>query len=191
MIQNQATNSLDLRHVITLTKDMSVGDWAKVCIQSVNRGEKLVMHPWSIVRIMHPANDIGRVRFYNKMLMMEEIIRGWDLNSFDSSLNSAKLESKIPTRTEKTLRRWPWWFRRTPPIREGPGLPREEPSTFHLKLLTIEGDHILTILIDWTLDHRIRPHADLSKSDGEYGKSDWIAFSHKHRRVIIRKKIVS
>jgi len=74
-------------HVITLTKDMNVGDWAKVCIQSVNRGEKLVMHPWSIVRIMHPANDIGRVRFYNKMLMMEEIIRGWELNSFDSSLN--------------------------------------------------------------------------------------------------------
>ena len=34
------------------------------------------MHPLSVVRIMHPANDIGRVRFYNKMLMMEKTIRG-------------------------------------------------------------------------------------------------------------------
>jgi hypothetical protein len=75
----------EICHVITLTKNMSVGDWAKVCIQSVDRGEKLMVHLWFIVRIMYPANDIGRVRFNNNMLMMEEAIRGWELNSFDYS----------------------------------------------------------------------------------------------------------
>jgi len=30
---------------------MSEGDRAKVCSQSVDRGEKLMVHPWSIVRI--------------------------------------------------------------------------------------------------------------------------------------------
>ena len=44
-----------------------------------------MVHLWFIVRIMYPANDIGRVRFNNNMLMMEEAIRGWELNSFDYS----------------------------------------------------------------------------------------------------------
>jgi len=107
------------------------------------------------------------------------------------ALNSVVFESKISTGTENILRRWVWWFRRTPPIPEGPGLKREEPSTFHLKLLTMGGDHILSILKDWTLNHRIRPSADLIRSVEEYRKSEWIAFSHMHKWVIIRKNIVS
>jgi hypothetical protein len=141
-----------------------------LCIQLMTLGE---------------SDSIIRCLWWRRQLEAERSI------VLTTTLNSTKLESKIPTGTEKTPRRWPWWFRKTPPIPEGPGLPREEPSTFHLKLLTIRGDHVLTILVDWTLDHRIRPSADLSRSDGEYGKSEWIAFSHRHRRVIIRKKIVS
>ena len=81
------------------------------------------------------------------------------------ALNSAILESKIPTGTENIPRRWPWWFCSTPPIPEGLGLPREEPSTFYLRLLIIGGDHILLILKEWALDHRSRPSADLIRSD--------------------------
>jgi len=32
-----------------------------------------MMHSMSVVRIMHPANNIGKIRFYNKILMMETI----------------------------------------------------------------------------------------------------------------------
>jgi len=34
-----------------------------------------VMLPGTDVRFMHPANNIGRVRFYDEMLMVEETIR--------------------------------------------------------------------------------------------------------------------
>jgi len=33
------------------------------------------MLPGTDVRLMHPANNIGRVRFYDEMLMVEETIR--------------------------------------------------------------------------------------------------------------------
>jgi hypothetical protein len=43
------------------------------------------MLPRTVERIMHPTNNSGRIRFYNKMLMMEETIRGSELNGFDNS----------------------------------------------------------------------------------------------------------
>jgi len=54
--------------------------WEKViepkkCIRSIDRGEKIVMLPGTDVRLMHPANNIERVRFYDEMLMVEETIR--------------------------------------------------------------------------------------------------------------------
>ena len=84
-----------------------------------------------------------------------------------TAFSSASLESKIPTDKEKIQRIIPLWFHKTPPIPEGPGFPREEPSTFHLKLLIIGGDHTTTRLWFLELVHRNSPSADLSKSEAE------------------------
>jgi hypothetical protein len=84
-----------------------------------------------------------------------------------TALSSATLESKIPTNKEKIPRRISLWFHKTPPIPEGPGFPREEPSIFHLKLLAIGGDHTTTTLGVLVLVHRNSPSVDLIKSEAE------------------------
>jgi hypothetical protein len=161
-------------HAITFTKDMGEGDWAKKYIQFIDRREKIVILPGTDVRLMHLANNIGRVArqllsrkiwekviepknafslltkekrlwcfqgrmwgLYIQLITLAEsdsMMRCWwwrrqlDVDSsmtLTIALNSAILESKIPTGTENLPRRWPWWFRSTPPILEGPDLPRE------------------------------------------------------------------
>jgi hypothetical protein len=62
------------------------------------------------------------------------------------SQSLASLDSIIPVDIEKRPRIIPWWFHKTPPIHEGSGFPSEDPSTFHLKLLPLEGDHVTTNL---------------------------------------------
>jgi hypothetical protein len=53
-------------------------------------------------------------------------------NAFATAINSASLESLIPTEIENTPITNPMWSRKTPPVRVGPGFPEKEPLTFHL-----------------------------------------------------------
>jgi len=44
-----------------------------------------MVQPRSVTRVIHPANEIGRVIFNNNMLMMQETITGGEFNNFDNS----------------------------------------------------------------------------------------------------------
>ena len=57
------------------------------------------MHPWPVVRIMHPADYIGRIRFNSKQFEAESSI------ALTIALSLAMFESSIPTGNEKIPKR--------------------------------------------------------------------------------------
>jgi len=49
-----------------------------------------MVQPRSVTRVIHPANEIGRIIFNNNMLMMQETIRGGEFNSFYNGSSKKK-----------------------------------------------------------------------------------------------------
>ena len=174
--QNQAMKSLDLRTPCLAIQSarllLSRYTWEKV-IELKN-----LVNLWTVEKSSRCIHGLLWELCIQLITLAESdliVICLWWRRQFEAessttlttALSSAMFESSIPTGKEKIPRRWPWWFRRTPPIPESPGFLREEPSAFHLKLSMVGGDHITLVLVIWILDQRIRPSADLNRSEGE------------------------